>query len=139
MSYLLDTNSMSYFMEQRTSIRTKVREVGGLSVLSTSTITVAELYYGVMILPEGHRKANLLTSLENVLGGGIEVRPFSGAAAKTYAEAGAALRRAGVRYSFQDLAIASVALAEDRTVASNDRFFKHAQRVCGLMFERWEP
>ncbi len=49
------------------------------------------------------------------------------------------LKSNGVGFAFPDLAITSVALAEDRTVASNDRFFRDAARVCGLKFERWDP
>jgi len=69
----------------------------------------------------------------------MEVRPFSTEAAWIFSEAGATLRRAGVAFSFQDLAIASVAMAENKTLASNDGFFTAVQRLCGLRFERWEP
>jgi len=117
----------------------RVRDAGGLGVLSVSAITVAELYLGVAILPEGRRKASLLASLDGTLAGGIDIRPLSGAAAKVCGTAGVALRSTGVSFSFQDLAIASIALAENRVVASNDRFFEEAARVCGLRFERWEP
>lgn len=117
----------------------RLHDVGGLGVVSISAITVAELYLGVEVLPDGRRKANLLASLDRVLTGGMDIRPLSGAAARTFGRAGAALKKAGVSCSFQDLAIASIALAENRIVASNDRFFEDAQRVCGLRFERWEP
>ena len=53
--------------------------------------------------------------------------------------AAALLEDVGVAFSFPDLAIASIALIEDTTVASNDGFFEHVQRVCGLKFERWVP
>lgn len=135
----MDTNGVSYIMANRPSTMARVRNAGGLGVLSVSAITVAELYLGVAILPEGRRKASLMASLDNTLTGGIDIRPLSGAAAKVCGTAGAELKRAGVSYSFQDLAIASIALAEDRIVASNDRFFEDAARVCGLRFERWEP
>jgi predicted nucleic acid-binding protein len=49
------------------------------------------------------------------------------------------LEKGGVAWDWPDLAIASVALAEHMTVASNDSFFGHVERVCGLRFERWEP
>ena len=117
----------------------RVREAGGLGLLSVSSITVAELYLGVEVLPEGRRKADLLASLESTLTGGFDIRPLSGAAARAFGRIGAALKREGISCSFQDLAIASIALAEERTVASNDRFFEDAQRVCGLKFERWKP
>lgn len=51
----------------------------------------------------------------------------------------ALLEKEGVAWDWPDLAIASVALVEHMTVVSNDRFFRHVERVCGLRFERWEP
>ena len=126
-------------MERRTSIVAKVREVGGPSLLSISTITLAELHYGIRIMPEGRKKTKRLDNLKQMLGTGIDVRPFSAAAAEVYSEAGATLREAGIAFKFQDLAIASVAIAENKTLASNDSFFEHVRRRCGLRFERWEP
>ncbi len=126
-------------MEQRPSIVTKVREVGGPGLLSISTITLAELYYGIQIMPEGRKKARLLGSLGEMLRTGMEVRSFSADAAVAYSKAGATLREAGVAFEFQDLAIASIAMAENKTLASNDGFFSRVQRLCGLRFERWKP
>ena len=123
-------------MERQPSVVTKVREVGGPGLLSISTITLAELYYGIRIMPEGRKKTKRLDDLDQMLGTGIEVRPFSADAAKTYSEAGATLREAGIAFGFQDLAIASIAMAENKTLASNDGFFNHVQRLCGLRFER---
>lgn len=100
---------------------------------------MAELAFGIRILPEGRRKNELLNGLEGMLETLMDVRPFSAEAAGIFSEAGATLRRAGVAFSFQDLAIASVAMAENKTLASNDRFFEDARRLCGLRFERWEP
>jgi predicted nucleic acid-binding protein len=74
-----------------------------------------------------------------MLGTGMDVRPFTADAARVYSEAGATLREAGIAFKFQDLTIASVAIAENKTLASNDSFFDHVQRLCGLRFERWEP
>lgn len=126
-------------MRRRPSVVAKVEEVGGLRLISVSTITLAELAFGIRILPEGFRKTELLDGLEEMLGTGMDVRPFSAEAARVYSEAGATLREAGVAFAFQDLAIASVAIAENKTLASNDSFFEHVQRLCGLRFERWEP
>ena len=70
---------------------------------------------------------------------GLEVRSFDQDAAAAYGWAGMLLKKAGVGFSFPDLAIASIALVEHITVASNDGFFEEVRRVCGLKFERWEP
>ena len=139
MNYLLDTDIASYVMRRRPSIVAKVEEAGGLELLSVSTITLAELALGIRILPEGRRKNELLGGLEEMLGTGMEVRPFSIEAAGIFSEAGATLRRGGVAFGFADLAIASIAIAENKTLASNDAFFEHVRRLCGLRFERWEP
>ena len=126
-------------MEQRPSIVAKAEGVGGPGLLYISTITLAELRYGIQIMPEGRKKAERLDNLDQMLGTGIDVRPFSTAAAGVYSEAGAMLRQAGMAFGFQDLAIASIAIAENKTLSSNDGFFEHMQRLCGLRFERWEP
>jgi predicted nucleic acid-binding protein len=88
-------------MERRTSIVAKVREVGGPSLLSISTITLAELHYGIRIMPEGRKKTKRLDNLKQMLGTGIDVRPFSAAAAEVYSEAGATLREAGIAFRFK--------------------------------------
>jgi predicted nucleic acid-binding protein len=139
LNYLLDTNIASYVMRQRTSVVAKVEAIGGLGLLSVSTVTLAELAFGIRILPEGRRKNELLNDLERMLGTLADVRTFSAEAAGIFSEAGATLRRAGIAFSFQDLAIASVAIAENKTLASNDGFFEDVERLCGLRFERWEP
>lgn len=139
LNYLLDTNIASYFMQQRPSIVARVGEIGGPGLLSISTITLAELRYGVRIMPEGRRKGSLLGNLERMLETGIDVRPFSADAANVYAKAGARLRQAGIAFAFPDLAICSIAMAEDKILASNDGFFDHVRRLCDLRFERWEP
>lgn len=139
MNYLLDTNAASYLMQRRPSIAAKVKEIGGPGLLSISTITLAELTYGIRIMPEGHRKVRLLESLERMLETGMEMRPFSADAARAYSRAGATLREAGIGFSFQDMAIASIAIAENKTLISNDSFFEQVKRLSGLRFERWEP
>jgi predicted nucleic acid-binding protein len=139
LNYLLDTNIASYAMRRRPTIVSKIEEVGGLENLSVSTITLAELTFGVRILPEGRRKIELLRGLERISATRMDLRPFSPEVAGVFAEAGAVLRGAGIAFSFQDLAIASTAIAENKTLASNDGFFEDVERLCGLRFERWEP
>jgi predicted nucleic acid-binding protein len=54
-----------------------------------------------------------------------------------FSDAGAEPQAAGI--DFPDLCIASVAIAENKTLVSNDGVFEHVRRVCGLRFERCEP
>ena len=126
-------------MQKRPAIVVYVAaRAGGVKNLSVATVTVAELRFGVERMPEGRRRQNHLVDLETVIGG-IGIYPFTQDAAAAYGWAAALLESAGIAFSFPDLAIASIALVEDLTVASNDRFFGHVQRVCGLKFETWTP
>lgn len=93
MNHLLDTNTASYLMEGRAAIVGKVREVGGVGLLSISTITLAELRYGLRIMPESRKKTKSLESLERFLDSVVDIRPFTIAAAEVYSEAGATLKR----------------------------------------------
>jgi tRNA(fMet)-specific endonuclease VapC len=132
--YLLDTNTVSYVMQRRPAIVAKVAEAGGVNNLAVTAITVAELRYGVEAMPEGRKKQDRLTSMKS-----LEVRAFTQDAGAAFGWAAALLEKEGVAWDWPDLAIASIALVEHLTVASNDRFFEHVQRVCGLRFERWKP
>lgn len=125
-------------MEKRPAIVGKVREAGGLNSLSVAAITVAELRYGVERMPEGRKKRNNSAELYAALDS-VEVLPFTQDAAAACGWAAALLEKEGVAWDWPDLATASVALAEHLTLASNDGFFEHVERICGLTFERWEP
>lgn len=126
-------------MEGREAIVGKVRAIGGSALVSISTITLAELRYGLRIMPESRKKTVAVSSLERILDSDVDIRPFTTSAAEVYSEAGATLKEAGISFSFQDLAIASTAVSENKTLASNDDVFDHMRRLCGLRFERWEP
>lgn len=126
-------------MEERAAIVGRVRDEGGLAFVSISTITLAELRYGLRIMPESRKRALAVSSLERILASDVDIRPFTVSTAEVYSEAGATLKEAGISFSFEDLAIASIAIAENKALASNDYFFDHVRRLCGLRFERWEP
>jgi predicted nucleic acid-binding protein len=89
-------------------------------------------------MPEGRRKQDRLASIDAILES-LEVRAFTQDAGTAFGWAAALLEKEGVAWDWPELAIASVALVEHMTVASNDNFFGHVERVCGLGFERWEP
>jgi len=137
LNYLLDTNTVSYLMEERAAVVERVRDAGGLARISISTITLAELRYGLRTMPDSRKKTSSLESLRRILDSEMDIRPFT--ASEVYSEAGARLKISGIAFSFEDLAIASIAISENKTLASNDGFFDHVRRLCGLRFERWEP
>lgn len=126
-------------MQKRPAVMTKIAEAGGIENIAATSITVAELQFGIEALPEGRKKRERAGSLDAIIDNGLEILPFTENAAAAFGWAGAMLKNAGISFDFPDLAIASVALVDYRTMVSNDGFFGHVERVCGLKFERWEP
>jgi toxin FitB len=92
------------------------------TVLFTTTITEAELLYGVALLPPGKRR-NLL---ESVVGRMFAVHlagrilPFDSAAARDYADIAAARRRSGRPMSEPDARIAAIARSRGAELATRN-------------------
>ena len=90
--------------------------------LHLSTISLAELRYGLAALPDGKRKENLRLALEaRVLSlFGRRILPFDTAAAAAYGELRARARAAGRAIATADGYIAATAIAHGLTVATRD-------------------
>ena len=96
-----------------------------------SSITLAELQYGVAKSSDPARHEDLLTQFCAPLA----IMPFDSAAAETYGRMRAELERAGTPIGPLDTLIAAHALALDVTlVTGNEREFA---RVKGLHVEKW--
>lgn len=98
----------------------------------TSVIVIAELRYGVAILPDGKKKEILIEAVEAVQSkvlGDDGVLPFDEATATLYADLAARLRRSGDVIGQSDTMIAATALQHDATVAT--RNVRHFQ-PCGV-------
>ena len=120
---LLDTNVIS----QTASKRPDPGVVAWLDdqptdTLYLSTITVAELRYGVAILPRGRRRAELEARVEDIvlpLFAG-RILPFDEAATSSFAALRADARKRGRAISITDGYIAAIALSRTFTVATRD-------------------
>ena len=90
--------------------------------LYLSTISEAELLYGVEILPPGGRRDKLLEAVEGMLREDFDGRilPFDSAAAQTYAVIAAARRAAGRAINHADCQIAAIARCRGASVATRD-------------------
>ena len=93
-----------------------------IETLYLSAVTVAELRYGIAVLPEGRKRQVLHNGLEQSVLPLFEGRilPFDGAAAISYAELMAAARRRGRGVSAADGYIAATAHAAGLMVATRD-------------------
>lgn len=103
---VLDTNALSETLRPTPSPRVKEwMRSQPATVLFTTTITEAELFYGIALLPEGRRRRSLETLVgliftEDMAG---RVLPFDSAAAREYAYIAASRRRAGRPMSEADV------------------------------------
>ena len=120
---ILDTNVVSELMRPNPSSKV-VDWVAGQAApnLYLSTVSQAELLYGVEILPAGGRRDRLLEEVEGMLREDFERRilPFDSAAAQVYAVIAAARRAAGRPINHADCQIAAIARCRGASVATRD-------------------
>jgi len=102
--------------------------------VSTTIISVGELYYGVANSQEMYREQNLakLEEFVNTVG----YVGYSKAAAKHFGEQKARLRKSGQPIPDLDLIIAAIALAEDAVLVTDN--VKHFERIPALKLENWK-
>lgn len=119
---LLDTNVISEAMkpEPAQAVYTWL-DAQAAETLYLSSVTIAELMFGIGALPESGRKDMLATALDGVLelfAGRIV--PLDIGAARRYAELAVSARAAGTGFPTPDGYIAAIAAAHDFAVASRD-------------------
>ena len=98
----------------------------------TTTITIAEVYYGLM---KASNRIKLLKLFETVLLPRATILPFALSAAKKYGELRSFLEKRGTPLAHADLQIASIALSMNMTLITGN--LKHFQRVPQLTVENW--
>ena len=118
---VLDTNVVSELMRPHPAavvIDWFGRHVA--SRLYLSSVSEAELRYGVEVLPEGSRRTELRAAIEGLLSEDFAGRilPFDSDAARSYALIAAARRAAGRPISRADCQIAAVARSAGASVAT---------------------
>jgi tRNA(fMet)-specific endonuclease VapC len=128
---LLDTNIVSYWMRGDQQILSRLADYQPRD-LSISTITLAEILYGIEKSPvkkkERRKKIDAICSQ-------LDVIDFDKTAAHQYGIIRAQLEKNGIPISERDLQIAAIALAGGfGVVTHNTKGFK---RIQGLLVEDW--
>jgi tRNA(fMet)-specific endonuclease VapC len=126
--YLLDTNTVSYYL-RGTAAAVKHVQSHAPPSLAISAITAMELNYGI----EKRRSAKLTAAVMGFLSG-IQIMPFDREAALRAGAVRAALERIGVVLALADCQIAGHALTLDVTLVSTDAAFR---QVTGLTVKDW--
>ena len=119
---LLDTNVVSEALkpEPNPSVRAWL-DAQAAETLFLSSVTVAELLFGVGALPEGKRKDSLAALIDGMLDlFGSRILPFDADAARRYADIAVKARAAGRGFPTPDGYIAAIAAAHGFAVASRD-------------------
>ena len=122
---LLDTNVISEAMKPapERAVRDWL-DAQAAETLFLSSVTIAELSFGIAALPKGRRKDNLIAGLEGLLAlFAARILPFDTAAAHRYGELAAKARIAGRGFPTPDgyiAAIAAIAATLGFVVATRD-------------------
>lgn len=120
---VLDTNVLSELIRPRPHAAV-VAWVRGqpASSLFTTTITQAEMLYGVTIVPAGKRRDDLLAAVHALFEVDLAERvlPFDGDAASHYADIAAKRRALGRPISQLDAQIAAIARSRGSRVATRN-------------------
>ena len=130
MTYLLDTNICIYIInEQPVHVVQRLIQAGRES-LAISTVTVAELAFGIA---KSKREGSRI-KLENFLSQ-FPIVDWNQEAAWMYGHVRKALEAKGQRIGERDLLLACQALALDATMVTNNT--REFERVDGLKWENW--
>jgi len=127
--YLLDTNIVSYLLKNKSPI-VQARHSAAADSIAVSTITEAEVFYGIANRPGATR---LQRAAEGFFSA-TKVLSWDSAAARTYGPLRAAQERKGRPLSVEDLMIAAHALSQGLTLVTHDAAFSF---VDGLKIEDW--
>jgi len=119
---VLDTNVVSEAMKPEPAVAVRDwLDAQAAETLYLSSVTVAELLFGIGALPDGRRKQMLAATLDGMLGlFDARILPFDLDAARRYADLAVAARSAGKGFPTPDGYIAAIATAHGFTVATRD-------------------
>ena len=131
MIYLIDTNIISYWMRGDEQLISKIKGHKP-SELSISTITLAEIYYGIEKSPV--KKKERRNKIERI-SSQLEIHPFDELAARKYSIIRAKLEKYGLVISERDLLIASIGMANKLVVVTHN--INEFSRIEKLEVEDW--
>lgn len=120
---LVDTNIISELIRPQPEPKVEAWLAGQRSAdCFLSTVTEAELRYGIQLLPTGQRRDNLQLLLNGILEQdfGGRILPFESAAAAAYSVIAGNRRRLGRPISQMDAMIAAIANSNGATLATRN-------------------
>jgi tRNA(fMet)-specific endonuclease VapC len=131
MKYLLDTNTCIYVINKKPAAAVRKIRSQRPDEVGISTITIAELEYGVA--RSGHPDQNRVALMEFLLP--FAVLDFDQSASSHYGQIRASLESAGTPIGPMDLLLAAQARSRSLVLVTNNE--KEFKRVEGLRIENW--
>jgi predicted nucleic acid-binding protein len=120
---VIDTNVISELLRPKpdSAVEAWLADQPPASIFTT-TITEAEILYGVRLLPDGRRKQELLAAIKPIFAEDFagRVLPFDEDAADAYATLAVARRQAGRPISQFDAQIAAIATSRGAAIATRN-------------------
>jgi len=129
--YLLDTNIVSYWMRGDRGVMDRIKQHSPLE-LAISTITIAEILYGIEKSPTRKKERKVKIGKIRSL---LKIYSFDEASTEKYAAIRYKLEKSGAVISERDIQIASIAKANRLIVVTHNT--KEFDRVNGLKVEDW--
>lgn len=131
MRFLLDTNTCIYIIKNKPPQVFQKFQTLNISDIGISSITIAELEYGVY--KSQHREKNKLALTQFLIP--LEIVPFDDKSTLLYGQIRAELERKGTVIGAMDMLIASQAMSLGLTLVTNN--IKEFSRIAGLVLENW--
>ncbi len=125
---ILDTDTISYYLRGDKNVRKKF--LAHYYELASTTINYSELIFGL----KRRDNKNLLPKVELIFDN-IKLYDFDKNAARVFGVLKALLGKNGTTVADMDLMIASIAIANDEILISNN--LKHFNKIEGLSVENW--
>ena len=126
--YMLDTNTVSYFFRKVPSVVERLRLLNP-EILCISSVTAAELFYGVA------KRNNLqLSQFLDTFLSEISILEWDTKTAEIYGKLRAEMEKEGKVMGAQDQMIAAHALANESVLVMSDKAFEF---VPNLILENW--
>lgn len=130
MIYLLDTDTIIYWLKGNETIEGKAVSVG-LENIGFSIISKAELYFGA------YNSKHIKKNINNVqkVSATLTMMHFDDSAAEHFGKIKADLSKSGSIIPDADIMIAAIARVNDLILVTNNTI--HFERISGLKIENW--
>ncbi|MBI4650087.1 PIN domain-containing protein [Candidatus Desantisbacteria bacterium] len=130
MKYLLDTDTMIYYLKGEESVKQKILMIG-LENISISIITLFELYYGAYNSKKIDENIQRIDKIkEIILVFGIDSSIFH-----HFGKIKSSLRKTGKIIGDFDLIIGITVLSKNMILVTNN--IEHFSRIEGIVIENW--